>query len=103
MTIDPILRNLVLQNVETLVEIAREISSDPNKLRSFVGTWGYEGNDVHSFVHGFLVGSVNQAAFDSFRLSIGRKTTLEERAELSQISKNKINEIREIISRLRHA
>lgn len=103
MSLIPKLRERISADIDTLLQVATEISSNPEKLTNFAQQWGHDGDDVYSFVHGFLVGSVHQTAFDHARIIIGRPLTPEERGEVSQLSHERIVQIKEIISKLKNA
>ena len=103
MALIPELRERIKENIGVLLQVATEISGNQETLKNFTQQWGHDDGDDYSFVHGFLVGSVHQTAFDHARIIKGSKLTAEERDEVSKLSHERIEEMRDIISKLKNA
>jgi len=103
MSLLPGLRDLITKNVDNTIVVFNEISANEERINKFIDKWGYDGDDVVGFVHGFLVGSITETVHLTARLTLNRPLSDEERAEIAELINERTVEIAEIVTRLRNA
>lgn len=102
MALDPKIRSIVNQNLDTSISIYNEIKSSKDALTKFTIQFGKVENNF-DFIHGYIMGDLQGSSFGTARTMLSRPLTKEEQEELVSLIQSKRVNVSDLIIRLRNA
>lgn len=100
MGLDDGVKHLVETNLETSIDVFREIKSSEDALNRYTDNFKNVQNN-YDFIHGHMMGQLEGESFATVRTHLGRPLTDEESTDLAAIVKSKRNKVSELIEQLK--